>query len=184
MFGEKKDTSYFQKIKNSYIVISVAYVIFGLCLAIKPAMSSSLICMVIGILCLIFSVSSLITYFSNPVERYFLQLSFILPVLLGIFGLIIIIHPGFIISILPLFIGVVLFVSGIVKLQDALTLKKFEYPKWKVILLLSAISIIFGIIMMINPFGTGLLFIRIVGLFFVLDGCSSIYSSIMIKKNR
>ncbi len=184
MFGKNNNQSYFNKIKNSYIILAVAYVIFGLFLAIKPAASSTFICMVIGIMCLILSISSLITYFTSGMERYYLQLQFIGPALLGVFGLIIILNPVVIISILPWVIGIVLFLSGIVKLQDGVTLKQFGYQKWKVVSLFAIVSVFFGILMMINPFGTGLLFIRIVGIFFVLDGCFSIYSSILIKKNH
>lgn len=47
----------------------------------------------------------------------------------------------------------------------------------------AVISVILGIVVLLNPFGTGLFFTRMVGLFFTVDGVLSISSIVMLRKN-
>ena len=137
MFGSgKKDEvlnqgkSVYQRIKNSYIIIAVAYVVFGLSLLIKPEMSTNIICFAVGALCLIYSVATLIKYFIGDKKRYYVEPNFILPVLMLVFGLVIIFKPSVIVSILPVVVGIVMIVSGVIKLQDSFNLKKYAFAKW------------------------------------------------------
>lgn len=189
MFGKSRDNyhpedSFYQKLRNSYIAIAVAYVVFGLGLLLKPEASTTLICYAVGSLCIIYAAATLIKYFTDSVQRYYIEPNFILPVILGVFGLVTVIRPAIIISILPFIVGIILVVSGVVKLQDCLSLKKFGYARWQVVLAFALISVAFGVVILLNPFGTGLLFIRMVGLFFVVDGILSISSSILMRGSR
>ena len=189
MFSGKKDgfadeKSMLQKFRNSYIVIAAAYVVFGMSLLIRPELSTTVICYSVGSLCLIYAAATLIKYFTEGIKHYYVEPNFVLPVILGIFGLVTIIRPGIIISILPVIVGLVLVVSGIVKLQDSFSLKKYRFERWYASLLFAVISLVFGVIILLNPFGTGLMFVRIVGLFFAVDGIFSIISSIMVHVSR
>lgn len=189
MFGKSKDpyqadSSFYQRIRNSYIVIAVAYVVFGLGLLIKPEASTTIICYAVGSLCIIYAAATLIKYFTDSRQRSFFEPGFILSVLLGIFGLVTVIRPAVIISILPTIVGIILVVSGLIKLQDSLSLKKYGCSRWQTVLLFALVSVAFGVVILLNPFGTGLLFIRMVGLFFVVDGLLSISSTIMMRGSR
>lgn len=189
MFGKSKNSysseqSFYQKLRNSYIVIAVAYVVFGLGLLMKPAASTTIICYAVGSLCIIYAAATLIKYFTEGIAHYYFEVNFILSVILGIFGLVAVIRPSVIISILPTIVGIILVVSGVVKLQDSLSLKKYGYDRWKTVLLFAVVSVVLGIVILLNPFGTGLLFIRMVGLFFVIDGILSISSGIMMRGNH
>lgn len=191
MFGSGKNNemvnqgkSVYQRIKNSYIVIAVAYVVFGMSLLIKPEMSTGIICFAVGALCLIYSIATLIKYFISDKKRYYVEPNFILPVLMLVFGLVIIFKPAVIISILPIVVGIVMVVSGVIKLQDSFSLKKYAYAKWWTVLIFAFVSVILGVVILINPFGTGLLFTRIVGLFFTIDGLLNIVSGVMMGLGR
>jgi uncharacterized membrane protein HdeD (DUF308 family) len=186
MFGKKENNelSYFEQLKKSYLVIAVCYVVFGLCLAFKPETSTTIICFAIGALCIIYSAETLIKYFSSKATRSYFEPSFILAVLLEIAGIVIIIRPDVVISIMPVIVGIILVISGVVKLQDALALKKDGYERWGMVLVFSLISVGFGVIMLLNPFGTGLIFIRMVGIFFIIDGGLSIFSSILLGSRK
>lgn len=188
MFGKDKNenggnNSFFKKVQGSYIVPAVAYVVFGLSLLIKPQLSTTVICYAIGALCIIYAVANLIKYFTDSTKRMYIEPNFILSVILGVFGIVTIVRPSVIISILPFIVGIVLVFSGLIKVQDSLNLKRFSYERWYFALIFALVSVVLGIVILINPFGTGLLFTRIVGLFFVIDGALSISSIIMMRKN-
>ncbi len=62
--------------------------------------------------------------------------------------------PSVIISILPFIVGIVLVFSGLIKVQDGINLKRFNYDRWFLVLGFAVISVILGIVVLLNPFGT------------------------------
>ena len=187
MFEMKKNEdgigTFFRKMQGSYIVMAVAYVVFGLSLLIKPELSTTVICYAIGAVCVIYAVANLIKYFKGSMNRMYIEPDFVLSVIICVFGIVTIVRPSVIISILPFIVGIVLVFSGLIKVQDGINLKRFNYDRWFLVLGFAVISVILGIVVLLNPFGTGLLFTRIVGLFFTVDGVLSISSIVMLRKN-
>lgn len=187
MFEMKKNEdgigTFFRKMQGSYIVMAVAYVVFGLSLLIKPELSTTVICYAIGAVCVIYAVANLINYFTGSMNRMYIEPDFVLSVIICVFGIVTIVRPSVIISILPFIVGIVLVFSGLIKVQDGINLKRFNYDRWFLVLGFAVISVILGIVVLLNPFGTGLLFTRMVGLFFTVDGVLSISSIVMLRKN-
>lgn len=187
MFEMKKNEdgigTFFRKMQGSYIVMAVAYVVFGLSLLVKPELSTTVICYAIGAVCVIYAVANLIKYFTGSINRMYIEPDFVLSVIICVFGIVTIVRPSVIISILPFIVGIVLVFSGLIKVQDGINLKRFNYDRWFLVLGFAVISVILGIVVLLNPFGTGLLFTRIVGLFFTVDGVLSISSIVMLRKN-
>ena len=187
MFEMKKNEdgigTFFRKMQGSYIVMAVAYVVFGLSLLIKPELSTTVICYAIGAVCVIYAIANLIKYFTGSMNRMYIEPDFVLSVIICVFGIVTIVRPSVIISILPFIVGIVLVFSGLIKVQDGINLKRFNYDRWFLVLGFAVISVILGIVVLLNPFGIGLLFTRIVGLFFTVDGVLSISSIVMLRKN-
>lgn len=161
MFEMKKNEdgigTFFRKMQGSYIVMAVAYVVFGLSLLIKPELSTTVICYAIGAVCVIYAVANLIKYFTGSMNRMYIEPDFVLSVIICVFGIVTIVRPSVIISILPFIVGIVLVFSGLIKVQDGINLKRFNYDRWFLVLGFAVISVILGIVVLLNPFGTGLL---------------------------
>lgn len=175
--GQTVEKSYFQKIKSAYLLISVIYIVFGLSLLIWPETSTRTICYAIGAILFIYAITAFIKYFTSGKEKNFYQIDFITGIITFIIGLIVILKPEIIVSIVPTVLGIILVISSIIKLQDAIELKRNNYEKWEMVLTFSIAVIILGVIMIINPFGIGLLFTRFIGASFVIDGVLSITSN-------
>ena len=75
-------------------------------------------------------------------------------------------------SILSFFqtIGIILLVSGLVKLQTALDFRRNNVRRWQLQLTISLISVVMGIIILLNPFGTALLMTRMIGAAILVEG--------------
>lgn len=190
MFGRKKKNevletgkSWYDRLKNSYLVIAVAYVVFGMCLLIKPDTSLTAISFAIGTISLIYAIATLIKYFISDKRRIYVEPDFILPIVMIVVGLIVIFRHDLIEAVISVVVGIVFVVSGIVKLQDALNIRKTGYSRWWIALIFALVSLILGVVMLSNVIGTGTLLVRIIGLFFTIDGLLSISSNIMLKMN-
>lgn len=179
-----KPQQFLQRMKNSYLAISVVYVIFGLCLAIRPQTSSSVICFALGLICIIFCAISLLKFYGTIQRTASFDPRLILPIIAGIFGLVIMFRPAIVISILPVIVGLILIISGFVKFQNGMSLKQCSYEKWWLVTTFALVAVGAGLLIFFNPFGTGIVFIRIVGIFFIIDGVLSIFSIISLKNNQ
>ena len=146
MFEMKKNEdgigTFFRKMQGSYIVMAVAYVVFGLSLLIKPELSTTVICYAIGAVCVIYAVANLIKYFTGSMNRMYIEPDFVLSVIICVFGIVTIVRPSVIISILPFIVGIVLVFSGLIKAQDGINLKRFNYDRWFLVLGFAIISVI------------------------------------------
>ena len=141
--------TFFRKMQGSYIVMAVAYVVFGLSLLIKPELSTTVICYAIGAVCVIYAVANLIKYFTGSMNRMYIEPDFVLSVIICVFGIVTIVRPSVIISILPFIVGIVLVFSGLIKVQDGINLKRFNYDRWFLVLGFAVISVILGIVVLL-----------------------------------
>ena len=85
-------------------------------------------------------------------------------------------------SILPFIIGLAICFNGIVKMQSAIELRRANYDKWIVSLVIAAITLLLGILLIINPFSGAKLAIMFVGAALVIDGITNIITMRTVKK--
>ena len=67
-------------------------------------------------------------------------------------------------SIIPILLGIIIAVNGIIKLQYSLEIKKnIPDSRWQLMLLAAVIMLVVGVVILLNPFKTNNLIIRIIG---------------------
>jgi len=100
-----------------------------------------------------------------------------------IFGLVIITRPEVTVALFVLIIGFWTLLMGLVEIVNAVNLQKMAGNWW----LLGAkgiVSILFGVLVLTNPFATAQLLIIFVGLFAVVYGLFTIMTSFELRKLR
>lgn len=165
-----------KKIKWIYSIMSVVYIVAGLALIIWPSFMEGMICTILGIVAIVFGIIRLINYFVGDKFEALMRYDMVIGIFLVGLGLFVLIFPGVVISFLPVVFGLFLILSSLVKLQNAVDLKRLDYDRWWLILILAAVSIVLGVILICNPFGVIHLLLTFVGVFFVVDGATSLYS--------
>mgnify|MGYP000504974777 CR=1 FL=1 len=161
----------FEKIRKDVVWSSIAYLIIGFILLIKPGTALVTIVHILALLAVVMGVVSLVTYFKDKYSVgnggvikgivYFVIAAFLY------FG------AGFIISIVPFILGLIV-ISGIVKLQEALDMMKYRADGSVTVLVIAILSLVFGILILINPFGTAELLFRIIGIALIYNGVSDL----------
>jgi uncharacterized membrane protein HdeD (DUF308 family) len=105
-----------------------------------------------------------------------LSLTLIISILFAALGIYIICNPLAFASFIPLVVGMMLIIGSINKFQTAYDLKKLDSGASVKVLILAILTIVFGIILVFNPFASVTLFIRIIGALLIFDGLSNLYS--------
>lgn len=166
--------------KTSYIWVSLGYVILGAIFLIRPELSLNMLCYAFGTLTIVYGIVHLITYFVKDrmvsVFRYDMVIG-IIAVALGIF---ILICPQLVINILPLLIGIFIVLSSVMKVQNAVDLKRTEHPRWWLFLIFALISVALGVTLILNPFESATLLIMFIGGSLLADGIMSLWSMLSL----
>ncbi len=168
---------FIKEIKTTLLMMAGFYMVIGLSMLIEPEFISNIICYIIGAFCLIMGGLAIYTYICSeaygPLGVSFLILSIIFISL----GLFIVFNPVAFASFIPLVMGLLLVIESFCKMQSSFTLKKYNYDAWYQVLIVSIIVFILGIVLIVSPFKTAILLIRILGLILVIDGISSIVTA-------
>lgn len=162
----------FEKIRRDVVWSSIAYLILGLLLLLRPGMALVTIVNIFAIIVAVMGVIELVAYFKDKYSAgnagvvkgivYLLIAAFLY------FG------AGFIISIVPFIFGVLVVISGIVKLKEALDMMKYKADGSTAMLVFAILSLVLGLVIIVNPFSTAALLFRIIGIALIYSGVSDL----------
>lgn len=170
------------KLSWSELAVGAATSALGLVLAICPNLASSVVFNVIGIVGIVIGLVHLARYFMLDQQAALHSNGMFAGLMWLTGGILIIVLKSFLLSLLPMFFGLLLLVGGITKLQYALNFKRMGAAKWYLELAATILSIAFGIIILVNPFSTALLLMRIIGVALLVEGIQDLISCYAYKK--
>lgn len=162
-------------------LVAIVALIFGLVLAIAPGLSTTLIITVVcgGAIAIgaLYMGSFLIRKTDSPWTDTRLATGTVL-VALGITGIVL---RRVLVSAIPWVFGVILFVTGIAKMQRSLNMRRMHYGNWWYSLLSAGISVVLGLLIITHPFGVGLMAIRVIGISIAVEAIQDLAEGINYK---
>lgn len=166
----------FEKLRNTLIATSVFYLIVGIFMLLFPATVSDIICYLVAFMFLFFGISGVVMYTKTEIKTPYTSSTLILAIILGAFGIYIFLNPKAFASFIPLVIGIFLIADSISKLSAAFDLKKYDYINWWHMLIISFIILVFGLILVFNPFEVITVSIMVIGAILIVDAISNMFT--------
>ena len=163
-----------KRAKSAYIAVSVIMVILGTVLMLNPGLSMLTLCYLIGGLMVIFGITRLVGYFSKDLFRLAFQFDLALGIFCMLAGIVILVHPNNIMKLLPVIIGLFVTIDGVFKMQTAIDSKRFGLKRWYAILVLAAVTCVFGLLLIIDPFAGGKALMIFFGATMMIDGIQNL----------
>ena len=134
-----------------------------------------------GIL-LIYGVVTIVSFFLRDSR----QGSFVFELFLGIvaaaLGLLFLLRPVIVASVLPVILGLFIVVDGLVKLKRALELRRMLYLRWTVPLALSAGSAVLGLVIVFQPFLAAEALVMLIGAVLIYEGLSDLWTIFRVSQ--
>ena len=152
-----------KRIKALYITISILSLLAGIALVIWPGASVITICYVVGSAAILVGAVRLAGYFSKDSYNLNFQFDFAMGLVFLILGTVLIFHPGDTVAVLHFSVGILVLVDSVFKLQTALDAKYFGLKKWWVMLLCALLCAGLGLVLVILPFRTAEILVRVTG---------------------
>ena len=159
--------------KLSKILSLVVIALVGLFLVIYPGDTLNIVVGVFGCALLLIGVIGIVSYFLPKNKNSRSTLDLLISIVEAIIGPIVVSNIGFVISLFPIFAGVIIALQGVLYLISTLRMKS-DNNSWKLGLVLSLVMIAFGILIFANPFATQATLVRLTGVALIYNAISGI----------
>ncbi|MCM1150030.1 MAG: DUF308 domain-containing protein [Butyricicoccus sp.] len=169
-------------LKAAFVAGSAVFIASGVCLLIWPDISVQVICCVLGVAAVLYGIVKLLGYFSNDLYRLAFQFDLAVGVLTIVLGALLLIHPRGVIGALPVLLGVFILVESVLRLQTSLDAKHFGMRRWWTMLLLAVGGAALGIAMLLRPFESGRVLVRMMGAALTVDGAENLLAGLYTIK--
>lgn len=175
-----------KKLKWNLILMSILYLALGIFLLMVPGTALNIVCYALGGVVLACAAVQLIRYFAVERGVFQSQLTLISGLVCLGLGAFLIIRSDIVVRILPIVFGLFVIFDSLGRIQNALELRRCEYSSWKGFLLLAVLSIVLGIVMILDPFGTMETLVMAIGVILIIEGAlnllSALYTVIAVKR--
>ena len=161
-----------RRIRVNFVVTAILTLILGVLLITSPGTAMRTVFLLVGWTLVISGAASLLTSLlsrGQPVGQGDLVLGLIQVAT----GLVILMRPGFLMSLAGVVVGFVLLIHGIHDIQHARESKALGY-EWKLSMGVGIAAVVMGIVVMVNPFSTLETLLRIAGVFLLVDGLADL----------
>lgn len=171
-----------RSVRKDLIWIAFVLIAAGVLFLVFPDSCSKIICYLIGGALLIGGVVSIVTYLKYGRDVPFSSFGLVRGTALVVIGVFILINPEFLIGFLSSILGIVLIIDGTLKLQYAVDLLRLKISGWMAVLILALAAVVFGVLILFNPFATARTLMYFIGISLVIDGVSNL--GMMLYINR
>lgn len=172
-----------KKMCNTSLFISMLFIVVGLFLFIKPDTTISIISYIIGSALLLNGFHSIYKYFSNELIGNVFNFDLSYGVLLIIAGVFLIVKPNALATLFPIILGIWIIINSVTKFQYSLVLKRAKNEDWGYTTLISVLTLMWGIVLLYNPFKGALMITQTIGVFIIVYAVLDIIDNFIIRKN-
>lgn len=166
---------FFKGLKANYTVSAILCALLGLVLLIWPGTTMQIVCMALGIVLLAYGIIQIAIYLFIRERTIMLQGMLLLGIIFAVIGAWILLKPEMIIMAVPVIVGVLIVIHGLHNIVQAIALQKDGYERWWLALLFGVLTVVFGGVLIYNPFEAVELVVRLIGVFLIYDGLSDIW---------
>ena len=175
-----------KKLKWNLIVMSVLYLALGIFLLMVPGTALNVVCYALGGVVLLGAVIQLVRYFLVERGIFQSQLTLISGLVCLALGGFLILRSDIVVRILPIVFGLFVIFDSLGRVQSALELRRCGYGSWKGFLLLALLSVVLGVVMIVDPFGTMETLVMAIGVILIIEGSlnllSALYTMLAVRR--
>lgn len=159
-----------KEMKWDALSTGVLYIALGVMALALPETMEKILGYMIGVVLIVGGAVSMISYLLRDAHQNYYHNDF-LHGLIGIAaGVLVLVKMDIIIGLVSFLLGALILVSGCSKLQDVIDMKRLECGNWIVMLIIAAVNVVFGVLLICNPFSWTVLLFRLLGIGLILSG--------------
>ncbi len=166
--------SIIQDMKHNYFVNAVIMVLLGLVLVIWPHILGVLLCYLLGGALIVMGVFQLISFLRGERLGFYNKFVMMMGIVLVLLGIWICAQPRIVLSIIPVVVGIIVLIHGLMDIQYTLDIKKAGSTKWWIALIAAILTLVVGLLLVFNPFTAYEITMVLLGIAMLYDGGSDL----------
>lgn len=178
----KRRNNKFNKIIFNSWFTSIFFLILGIFLFVKPKMANSLIGYLVGAIVLASGVSSIVNYVISKKDFKYMNFQLIYGIITSLLGIFVIFNPLSISGMLMIGVGIWMIVSGAMKINTALFLKRQKEEVWPILIFIGFLILLSGVLLIFNPFKGTMVVTQVLGVFVIVYAILDTMQLLLMKK--
>lgn len=166
--------SIIQDMKQNYFVNAVIMVVLGLVLVIWPHILGVMLCYLLGGALILMGVIQLVVFLRGERFGFYNKFSMFMGIVLVLLGIWICTQPRIVLSIIPVVVGIIVVLHGLMDLQYTLDIRRTGNTKWWIALVAAIITLVVGLLLVFNPFTAYEVTMILLGIAMLYDGGSDL----------
>lgn len=154
----------------------------GICLTIWADKVTTLASIMLGCLAVIYGISAFVSYFRNQDRIMNDRVQFIFGIIVLVIGFTLIFKVDFLKGLISFVVGIYIFLSSILRLQECLDIKKALNVKMTSAIVLSILGILVGILCIAGKFLVPDMIVTYIGIMLIIYSIISFAELIIIKR--
>lgn len=171
-----------KELKWKSVMYAALYILMGIVLLLFPATTQAILCYAVGGACVVVGVVTVCIYMFRDAVKNTYRNDFVIGLAAILIGVFLIVKVDLVMALIPFLLGIAVMVSGFMKLQACIDVRRMGYGNGLVLFLLSLVSIIFGIVLIVNPFKASIVLMRLVGVGLLFCGVSDFVSTLYMSR--
>lgn len=171
---------FIKQLKWNLILMAVAYMALGIILIVWPTETLKTSIYILAVFLIAIGIVSLISYVRKDIGDAIYRYDLVVGVSFVLGGILVIIKVEQLTALIPVILGFMVTISGILKIQNSIDMFRLGHGTWYLAFALSIINIVFGIVLLIAPFAREVL-VACIGVALVYSGITDMYMTIAIS---
>ena len=169
--------------KKSFLITSGCYLILGLVLLFFPQIDEMKICYALGGITVLMGLIYIIIYFARPTFTDVYRLDFVYGAVFMAGGVYAIAQPFVVAQWLYIIVGLAICVDSLIKLQNAIDLKRLNSSIWWAVLMMSLVTGTMGVMLLFAKTYAFVTPTQFIGISLIVDGIINIISFTTLAVN-
>ena len=159
-----------KELKWDALLKGALYVLLGVVAFWIPETMEKTLAYLIAVVLILAGAVSMICYLLRSAQDNYYRNDFLYGLVGIALGIIVLYKIELIISLVPVILGIMVLISGCAKLQDVIDMKRMNSGNWIVLLVIAGIDVLFGGLLIANPFKAATVLFRLIGVGLVFSG--------------
>lgn len=172
---------YAKRCEKNMLISTILTLILGIVLIFKPDSSIKVITGLIAVVFMVLGLLQLVDYVRQNREERIISLSLILGIILFGLGIFLFVNLESLVEFITTLIGITIVIKSLFKIQFSFNIRGIS-AKWFYNLIIGIAEIILGIVLLINPFDSAVVFLRVVGILLVIGSILEFIETIMVLR--
>ncbi len=166
-----------KELKWKSVMYAALYILMGIVLLLFPETTASILCYAVGGASVVVGAVTVCIYLFRDAAKNTYRNDFVTGLAAILLGLFLIARVDLVKALIPFVLGIAVVVSGFIKLQDCIDVRRMGCGNGLGLFLLALVSIVH-----INPFHAAILLMRLIGIGLLFCGVSDLFATIYMSR--